>query len=78
MSQAAVQSLLTTLVSDEIAQRRFVVNREAFLSEQDLTNEEKEAFDQLDLDGLLDTNKFLSNFSDAELSVGSIYIKDAM
>ena len=78
MSQAAVQTLLATLVSDKVAQRKFVVNREAFLSEQALTNEEKEAFYQLDLDGLLDTSKFLSNFSDAEAVIGSVWIKDAM
>jgi hypothetical protein len=30
------------------------------------------------LDGLLDTSKFLSNFSDAEAVIGSVWIKDAM
>ena len=75
MALADVQKVLEELVGSPTARESFGQDRAAYLSKFPLSDQEKKSFDALSLDCLLKTAKFLNQFNDAELSIGSIWIK---
>ncbi|MDT4737228.1 hypothetical protein [Bradyrhizobium sp. WYCCWR 12699] len=76
MAVAEIQKVLEELVGSPSARDAFSKDKEGYLTKFPLSDEEKKSFDTLSVDCLLKTAKFLNQFNDAELSIGSVWIKD--
>jgi hypothetical protein len=76
MSVEQVQLVLEKLVSDGQARDNFRTDRDRFLSDFELSTAELIIFRDLDVGCLKSTAAFLDKFSDAEVSIGSVWIKE--
>lgn len=75
MSVEQVQLVLEKLVSDGQARDSFRTDRDQFLSGYQLSTGELLIFHDLDVGCLKSTAEFLDKFNDAEVSIGSVWIK---
>lgn len=75
MASADVEKVLVDLVNRAEARRLFKKDQSAYLASFTLTEAEKNAFADLDIDALKATADFLARFSDAEAAIGAIWIK---
>ncbi|TBE99678.1 hypothetical protein [Rhizobium ruizarguesonis] len=76
MGERDVQLVLEDLVAKPSSQKAFKSDSSAYLAQFNLTDGEKSAFGDLSVDCLVKTAAFINKFSDAELSIGSLWIKD--
>ncbi|MBO0134619.1 hypothetical protein [Agrobacterium burrii] len=76
MGERDVQLVLEDLVGKPSSQKAFKSDPNAYLANFNLSDAERNAFGDLSVDCLVKTAAFINKFSDAELSVGSLWIKD--
>jgi prefoldin subunit 5 len=75
MALEDLQNVLGELRTNENSREEFRRNREDFLKRFELSEGEKEALFELSLSSFIETAEFIDKFNDAELSIGSFYIR---